>query len=414
MQQDPWHFPRPEFTEQVLSTLTQGPAQALTLFAPRRTGKTEFLLKDLAPLAEEREHPVIYASFWQTPFSPLGVLLYELETWLAGAGFHERMRSAATALAPKLRLSAAPLGVGVEAEVDLSALRGRPPDSLLLHLDGLLERVSRRGRPAILLLDEVQELARRPENEALVAALRTSLDRRSDRLRVVFTGSSREGLAAMFSARTAPFFHFASQIGLPVLGDGFVHHLMGAFRTASGRTLPPAEMLAAFGQMRRSPFVFRTLLDVLLHDPALTVEAAMDEVRSRIAASLDYSRVWLSAQSAAPVNGQRPGDGPGSALHQGIPGSGRGTAPGIPTVRRLAFRGRCDGWCGSTWPTLPRAGGSSPIRSSPRGCGRRAAKPHWRAPNPSRHPGPGTAARAARPPAVSLLSHGMAKDRQDR
>ena len=294
MQQDPWHFSRPEFTEQVLSTLTQGPAQALTLFAPRRTGKTEFLLKDLAPLAEEREHPVIYASFWQTPFSPLGVLLYELETWLAGAGFHERMRSAATALAPKLRLSAAPFGVGVEAEVDLSALRGRPPDSLLLHLDGLLERVSRRERPAILLLDEVQELARRPENEALVAALRTSLDRRSDRLRVVFTGSSREGLAAMFSARTAPFFHFASQIGLPVLGDGFVHHLMGAFRTASGRTLPPAEMLAAFGQMRRSPFVFRTLLDVLLHDPALTVEAAMDEVRSRIAASLDYSRVWLS------------------------------------------------------------------------------------------------------------------------
>ncbi len=294
MQQDPWHFPRPEFTEQVLSTLTQGPAQALTLFAPRRTGKTEFLLKDLAPLAEEREHPVIYASFWQTPLSPLGVLLYELETWLAGAGVRGRIQSAATALAPKLRLSAAPFGVGVEAEVDLSALRGRPPDSLLLHLDGLLERVSRRGRPAILLLDEVQELARRPENEALVAALRTSLDRRSDRLRVVFTGSSREGLAAMFSARTAPFFHFASQIGLPVLGDGFVHHVMGAFRTASGRTLPPAEMLAAFGQMRRSPFVFRTLLDVLLHDPALTVEAAMDEVRSRIAASLDYSRVWLS------------------------------------------------------------------------------------------------------------------------
>lgn len=294
MPPDPWHFPRPEFTEQVLSSLTQGPAQALTLFAPRRTGKTEFLLKDLAPLAGEREHPVIYASFWQTPFSPLGVLLYELETWLARASVGGRVRSAATALAPKLRLSAAPFGVGVEAEVDLSALGGRPPDALLLHLDGLLERVSRRGRPAILLLDEVQELARRPENEALVAALRTSLDRRSDRLRVVFTGSSRKGLAAMFSARSAPFFHFASQIELPVLGDGFVHHLIEAFRAASGRALSPAEMLPAFEGMGRSPFVFRTLLDVLLHDPALSVQAAMEEVRGRIAASLDYSRVWLS------------------------------------------------------------------------------------------------------------------------
>ena len=294
MQKDPWHFPRPEFTEQVLTALTQGPAQALTLFAPRRTGKTEFLLKDLAPLSEERGHPVIYASFWQTPFSPLGVLLYELETWLAGAGLRERIRSAASALAPKLRLSAAPFGVGVEAEVDLSKLGGRPPDALLLHLDSLLERVSRRGPKAILLLDEVQELARRPENDALVAALRTSLDRRTDRLRVVFTGSSREGLAAMFSARSAPFFHFASRIELPPLGDAFVEHMIGAFRTASGRTLPLPDALVAFHRMRRSPFIFRTLLDVLLHDPAMRIEAAMEEVRHRIAASLDYSGVWLS------------------------------------------------------------------------------------------------------------------------
>ena len=294
MPKDPWHCPRPEFTEQVLTALTQGPAQALTLFAPRRTGKTEFLLKDLAPLAEERGYPVIYASFWQTPFSPLGVLLHELETWLAGAGLRERIRGAASALAPKLRLSAAPFGVGVEAEVDLSELGGRPPDALLLHLDSLLERVSRRGHKAILLLDEVQELARRPENEALVAALRTSLDRRADQLRVVFTGSSREGLAAMFSARSAPFFHFASRIELPPLGGGFVEHMIGAFRTASGRTLPLPEALAAFHRMRRSPFVFRTLLDVLLHDPAMRIETAMEEVRHRIAASLDYSGVWLS------------------------------------------------------------------------------------------------------------------------
>lgn len=294
MPQDPWHFPRPEFTESIWSALTRGPAQALTLFAPRRTGKTEFLLKDLTPLAEERGQPVLYASFWQTPLAPLGVLLYELETWLAEAGVRGRIRSVATALAPRLRLSAAPFGAGVEAEVDISVLGGRPPDTLLLHLDSLLERFSRRGRPAVLLLDEVQELARRPENEALIAGLRTSLDRRSDRLRVVFTGSSREGLAAMFSARSAPFFHFASQIELPPLEEGFVEHLVEVFRTASGRTLPYPAMLSAFHQMRRSPFVFRTLLDVLLHNPELPVERAMDQTRTRIAASLDYSGTWLA------------------------------------------------------------------------------------------------------------------------
>lgn len=50
---DQWHFSRQELASQTLPVLSSGPAQALTLFAPRRTGKTEFLLKDLAPLAEE-------------------------------------------------------------------------------------------------------------------------------------------------------------------------------------------------------------------------------------------------------------------------------------------------------------------------------------------------------------------------
>lgn len=51
MTDDPWHFERDELAIQTLSLLSSGPAQALTLFATRRTGKTEFLLKDLAPHA---------------------------------------------------------------------------------------------------------------------------------------------------------------------------------------------------------------------------------------------------------------------------------------------------------------------------------------------------------------------------
>ena len=76
MAEDSWHFERAELSARILTLLTGGPAQALTLFAPRRTGKTEFLLKDLAPLAERRGHRVIYASFWQAPLSPLAVLLH--------------------------------------------------------------------------------------------------------------------------------------------------------------------------------------------------------------------------------------------------------------------------------------------------------------------------------------------------
>ena len=99
-----------------------------------------------------------------------------------------------------------------------SKLKGEPPSNLLLHLDELLERVSRSAKPAILLLDEVQELARSRTNAALVASLRTGLDKRRDGVRAVFTGSSRSGLAAMLSAREAPFLHFATPIELLALG----------------------------------------------------------------------------------------------------------------------------------------------------------------------------------------------------
>ena len=291
---DPWHFERREFTARILTLLAGGPAQALTLFAPRRTGKTEFLIKDLAPLAEDGGHRVIYASFWQAPLSPLAVMLHALETSLERGTFSDRVRSSALALVPKLKLSASASGAGVEAEIDLTALGGKPPGNLLLYLDELLDRVSRKRRATILLLDEVQELARGRDNAPLVAALRTSLDKRTDRLKAVFTGSSQEGLAAMFSARQAPFFHFATPVELPTLGEPFVDHILDAFRKASRQTLKRSEMLAAFERLHANPYFFRSLVETLLHDPALTVESALDSVRDRIAVDLGYPGIWLA------------------------------------------------------------------------------------------------------------------------
>ena len=289
---DPWHFKRGEFTSRVLTLLVDGPGQALTLFAPRRTGKTEFLLKDLAPLAEKRGHRVVYASFWQVPLSPQAVLLHALETSLQRGTFRDRMRSSALTLVPKLKLSVP--GAGMEAAIDLTAIRGRPPADLLLRLDDLLDRVSRRRKETILLLDEVQELARSRDNAPLVAALRTSLDKRSGRLRTVFTGSSREGLAAMFSARQAPFFHFAMPIELPPLAEPFVDHILAAFHKVALRKLSRRDALAAFERLHASPYLFRVLIEQLLHDAGLDIGPALAGVRDRIALDLGYPDTWLA------------------------------------------------------------------------------------------------------------------------
>ena len=295
MAEDQWHFERPEYTARILSLLQNGPAQALTLFGPRRTGKTEFLLKDLAPLAESQGHRVVYASFWQAPQAPLAVVLHALEQSLKTASFGDRVRNAAVALAPKLKLSAPLPGGSAAAEVDLGALNPEPSSNLLLYLDDLMGRVSRDRRlPVILLMDEVQELARSRDNAALVAALRTSLDKRTERIRTVFTGSSRQGLAAMFSARHAPFFHFATPIDLPPLGPPFIDHMLANFLRVSERAPNRDDMIYAFAQLHGNPYFFRLLIDELLHAPDLAVEVALGQVRDRIAVDLGFAGAWLS------------------------------------------------------------------------------------------------------------------------
>ena len=201
MAADPWHFERSEFTSRVLTLLVGGPGQALTLFAPRRTGKTEFLLKDLAPLAEARGHRVVYASFWQAPLSPLAVLLHALETSLRRGALRDRLRSSASALAPKLKLSAP--ATGMEATIDLTAVRGTPPADLLLHMDDLLDRLSRRRKTTILLLDEVQELAIKPTLAAVRE--RIALDLGYPETWLALTAIQRATARALAAGADQPF-----------------------------------------------------------------------------------------------------------------------------------------------------------------------------------------------------------------
>lgn len=288
-----WHYLRPDLARSTLDLLAKRAANALLLFAPRRTGKTEFLLRDLAPLAEKEGHRVIYINFWQAPVSPLAVLLHACEAALKRGSLIERLRSAAASFKPKLKLSGPVPGSSLETEIDLSGLKGKPGADMLLYLDELLGRLAGRRKPTIILFDEVQELARDPANAGLVAALRTSLDKRRDGLAAVFTGSSREALRAMFSTRDAPFFHFATEITLPALDARFVDHMLGAFKAASKRTLPRRAALAAFEDLHSSPYFFRRFVETMLLDPSQKVPAALANFRSRMAEALGYPSTWI-------------------------------------------------------------------------------------------------------------------------
>jgi len=286
-----WHFPRSEFAESIYKLLADGPIQAITLFGPRRTGKTQFLTQDLAPLAENKSHRVVYASLWQTIDSPLGILLYEFDIALREGSFLSRVRSAASDIAPKFKLSA-PFAAG-QVEIDLAKLKGKAPESHLLLLDQYCEKLANENKPTFLLFDEFQEITRSKVAEPLVAALRTSLDKRKDGLVAVFTGSSQEGLRSMFSTRQAPFYRFAQPAQLPSLDSAFVDHQLQAFRATSKAKVERVAAIAIFERFERNPLFFQRWLMTLALNPDLPGEEAVERVQSEVAEEFGFMARWI-------------------------------------------------------------------------------------------------------------------------
>ena len=354
MKEDVWHYPRENLAARTFNALVEGPAKALTLFAPRRTGKTEFLTKDLTPYAESKGHKVVYISFWRAPLSPLALILYSLEDALKSKTITGRIGSVTSILKPKLKLSAPIGGARAEAEIDLSSLKGEPPAELILYLDNLLARLENRKKPTLLLFDEVQELAKDKNNRSLIASLRTSLDTRDTGLKSVFTGSSREGLKAMFSEAEAPFFHFGTSLDLEPLDERFVDHQLSAFERTTKQKLGRDVALKAFDELHKSPYFFRALIELL----TLRVDLAIDEglvlLHEQMAEKLGYTELWLKLtdiQRATVVQLAQGADKPFSKATRDEIGKSLGAEP--PSIdkvqsalRRLTGSGVVDRWPG--------------------------------------------------------------------
>lgn len=295
MTQDLWHFSRRQLTKQVLDTFNLGLTHALTLFSPRRTGKTEWLLKDLAPAAVERGIRVAYASFWQAQGSPVIALLAALEEAGGPRSWNERLKSWAKAPIGKIALSSELAGMGkAEAELKLDEVKARAADKAdLLQLDALLSALAKRDKKLLLLLiDEVQYLASDKAYQPLVAALRTSLDKYRDKVKVVFTGSSRTGLVRMFSEETAPFFHFGQQIDFPPLERDFVEHILNVYSKVTQRKLDADKAWRAFEKLGRSPLHFRSLIERLILTASTDINRALREVQENISEKNNYIGKW--------------------------------------------------------------------------------------------------------------------------
>ena len=291
MADDPLHYPRPEFTHETYRSMATGFAPYLTLFGPRRTGKTQFLTQDLAPKAETYGHRVIYMDFMERGLSPLALLLYAIDMALQAKGTVAQLVQAVRTIAPRITLKAIP---GVEATIDIAAPQQEMPADQLLLLDTYLGALAVAKAVPFLIFDEFQDIARSPDADSFITALRSGLSSRPGQFAGIFTGSSHTGLRALFSTKTAPFYRFATDIQLPPLGAGFVDHQLAHYPAQETAPIADREAMQTFKTLGGNPEYFRRFLRERAFAPALCGQEVLEGLIAKIADEQGFQPMWAA------------------------------------------------------------------------------------------------------------------------
>lgn len=251
-----WHYPRTDLAEQILDRLDIGATTALTLFAPRRMGKTEFVMRDLLPMAVERGYIGVYANFWDRKDDPAESLIHGLNNAVAGLTLTTRLKRTLS------RLRGA--GFNTPTGGASASLKDTSDSDKLNIIQELFDLLIKEDRKVLLALDEVQHLATESRFEPIVYALRGMIDPNRERVSVLYTGSSRSGLQRLFRRRNAPLFSSSQQIDLPDLGRGYLQHTARVFHAASHRSLDINACSTAFKAVKRVPYDYRQIIDNLI------------------------------------------------------------------------------------------------------------------------------------------------------
>jgi hypothetical protein len=288
-----WHCARPELAQRYLALLQAGPVVSTTIFAPRRTGKTMFLRKDLTPAAEEAGFTVAYVDLWQTRLNPGIAIVRGLEEALTPKSLAQKTLHKLQEPVKKLKASGSAGELKGAIEVELGDAK-KEATELALRIEELIVKLVSR-RKLLLLIDEAQELARNKDNELMAMALRTAITKNSDRLRVVFTGSSRTQLANVFSNSNAPLFSVGATVQeFPRLGRDLVEFVAEKFQTSSGRPFDVAAGWTAFEEFQQQPEPFLSAVVAMLMDPSLTLERAVAIEKAEQDKEENHEGTWAS------------------------------------------------------------------------------------------------------------------------
>lgn len=273
---DDWHYPREELAEKYLGILALGISSNVAIIAPRRKGKTQFILQDLAPLAQSKGYIPVYASLWQNINAPHEGLIAAFEETISELDNHARFSNLFKAKIRKTAISNELLG---KMEIEFADNPDKPGSKELAYLEQLLGTLEQKaGKKTILLLiDEVQHLSTSSAFDPLAHALRTMLDKRQGRIKSIFTGSSRHYMNLLFNESQSPFYHFVDAVPFYDLDDQFIGFLRDKLASDHQIAVAIQPLQRAFAQMDQSPYWMMKLISHMI-----TFKASIDEAQAHI------------------------------------------------------------------------------------------------------------------------------------
>lgn len=259
----------------------------LFLSAPRRTGKSTFLMNDLIPALEAQGAVVIYVDLWSNPTEDPGKLVHA-----ALVQALEQLQSPGSSIIETLKrvkgleLGAGGLKFGFKLE-DIGVPKGV---TLAQALQAVVDQAQ---TDVVMIIDEVQHAISEAGLNMLTAmkAARDQINLPKDtpgRFLFVGTGSHRSFVNEMTTRRNQPF-EGAMRENFPVLDDGFVRYQLEAVRNEMGPTMPSeAAALRAFRLLGSRPEEFLKALTYLRRVPEARENAdqALDTVSMVLRASV--------------------------------------------------------------------------------------------------------------------------------
>ena len=242
---DAYLYRRPELAQRYLGRLKDLPERALSLFGPRQTGKTTFLNHDMAEAAEKQGLAPIYVDFMASD-DPLDALNGRLA---------DVVHDAATRLGKTTVTGVRGAGLGVTVAAPAPPPSSKDPGVQLQHLVAELMR-QRPGTRILLMLDEAQELVRRPSGERAMRAIRALFNTYRGKVLVLITGSSRDGLLRLFGDYQRPSFGLADHEDFQLLGRDFVAHIARQANAPRKTPLDVEVLTEAFALLGHRPADF--------------------------------------------------------------------------------------------------------------------------------------------------------------